>query len=557
MKEKVIVALEKVVDLRKDEILSLIEIPPDSKLGDYAFPCFTLAKGFKKNPAEIAKKLSKKIKSKNFEKIEAIGPYVNFFLNRNFLTKETLKKIKKEGNKFGSSMIGKNQKILVEFSSPNIGKPFGVHHLRSTIIGNSIANICSRSGFNVIKLNYLGDWGTQFGKLITGYKKFGDENKLKAAPIKHLLDIYIKASKDPNLEDEARLWFKKMESGDKGALKLWKTFKSLSLKEFDKIYKELGIEFDVISGESLYNKKLKSVLLELNKKNLLEESQGARIVNLEKYGLGVCIIEKSDGTTLYATRDIAAAIDRHKKFNYDYMFYEIGSEQRLHFKQIFKILELLGYGWSEKLVHIDHGLYLDKDGKKFATREGRMVVMEDILKETKDLAKKEILKRENKISKEELEKRASVIALAAIFYGDLKNYRVNDVVFDLERFISFEGDTGPYLLYTYARARSILEKAKYQKNKSYEIKNLDDLEKNLVFQLSNFPEGVNNAFNNLSPQVIANYAFQLSQTFNEFYHAAKVIGSENEQFKLALVDSFSQVLKNALSLLGIPVIKKM
>jgi len=557
MKEKVVEAVEKVVDLKKDEILSLIESPPDSKLGDYAFPCFTLAKGFKKNPAEIAKHLSKKIKSKNFEKIEAIGPYINFFLNRNFLTKETLKKIKKEGNKFGRSNTGKNKKILIEFSSPNIGKPFGVHHLRSTIIGNSIANICSLSGFNVIKLNYLGDWGTQFGKLIVGFKKFGNEKKLKEDPINHLLDVYIKASKDPNLEDEARLWFKKMESGDKGALKLWKTFKSLSLKEFDKIYKELGIEFDLISGESLYNKKLKSVLVELNKKNLLEESQGARIVNLEKYNLGVCIIEKSDGTTLYATRDIAAAIERHEKYNSDLMIYEVGSDQKLHFKQVFKILELLGYSWAKNLIHIDHGLYLDKDGKKFATREGKMIFLDDILKETKALAKKEILKREKNISSTELDKRASAILLAAILYGDLKNYRVNDALFDIERFVSFEGDTGPYLLYTYARSRSILEKAKYNKTKSYEIKNLDDLEKNLILQLGNFPEIVKNSFNNLSPHVIANYAFQLSQTFNEFYHATKVIGSENEQFKLFLVDSFSQVLKNALSLLGIPVIEKM
>src|SRR3989338_7579577 len=557
MKNKVIAALAKFADLEKEEISSLIETPPDSKLGDYSFPCFVLAKKFKKSPAEIAKDVSKKIKlGKDFEKIESIGPYINFFLNRNILAEETLKQIQKQKDKFGSSKGGEDKAIAIDMSSPNIAKPFGIGHLRSTIIGNSIANICNFRGYKTIKINYLGDWGTQFGKLIVGYKKWGDPKKLQKEPINHLLDLYVKVNADEKLEDASRAAFKKLEDGDKEYLKLWKLFRALSLKEFDKIYELLDIKFDVISGESEYNTKMASIVEELKNKNLLDKSEGALVVNLEKYGMGVCLIKKSDGATLYATRDITAAIDRQKKYRFERMFYDVGSEQKLHFNQFFKVLELMGYKWAKNLTHIDHGLYLGEDGKKFATRKGKTVFMSDVLHETLELAEKE-LKSRYKLSEKELETRSKEIARAAIFYGDLKNYRSNDIVFDIDRFLSFEGDTGPYLLYTYARARSILEKSKYNKNKSYTISNLDDLEKHLILQLGNFPEVILHAYNHLTPHVIANYAFQLAQTFNEFYHKTKIIGSENEQFGLVLVDSFSQVLKNALNLLGISVIEKM
>lgn len=558
MKERIAELLAKPTKLKKSQLLESIEIPKDSKLGDYAFPCFSLAKTFKKNPTEIAKSLADSIKnSLEFEKVESIGGYVNIFVNRTALAESVLQKIQKEKDKYGSNKMGKNKKILIEMSSPNIAKPFGIGHLRSTIIGNSVAKISEFSGFKIIKMNYLGDWGTQFGKLILGYKKFGNPDLLNIDPINHLLEIYVKVNKNPELEKEAREGFKKLEYGDKEAFSLWKKFKELSIKEFEEVYKMLNISFDVMSGESLYNKKMESVVKELQKKNILVESEGALIVDLRKYDLGVVLIKKSDGTTIYATRDIAAALDRYQKYKFDFMFYEVGSEQKLHFQQVFKTLELMGKKWAKNCKHITHGLYLDNDGKKFSTRKGKTVFMEDIINESKELAKKEILKREPKITKKELEKRAKAIALAAIIYGDLKNYRTNDMIFDIERFTSFEGDTGPYLLYSYARAKSILEKAKYNSKKKYQIHNLNDSEKNLISHLGKFENIVPNSYNSLSPNLVANYAFETAQIFNEFYHANPVIGSGNEQFRLILVDSFSQVLKNALNLLGISVLEKM
>lgn len=555
MKELIANEIAKITKIKKEEIESILETPPSPELGDYSFPCFSLAKSLKKNPIEIAKELSLKIKSKDLEKVEAKGPYLNFFLNKDKFTSETLRKILKEREKYGSSSIGKKKTITIDLSAPNIAKPFGIGHLRSTIIGNSISNICKCLGYKTVKINYLGDWGTQFGKLIVAYKKFGDEKSLKKDPIKYLLDLYIKGN-DEQYESEAREWFKKLESGDKNAILLWKKFKDLSLKEFEKIYSLLEVKFDVTSGESFYNNKMDSVVNDLEKKGFLEESEGAKIVNLEKLGMGVCLIKKSDGATLYATRDLAAAIDRYKKYKFSKMIYEVGQEQKLHFQQVFKILELLGYPWAKDCIHVYHGLYLDKDGKKFATREGKTVFMSEVIDETISIAKSEILKRE-KLSEKELEERAKKIALSAIIYGDLKNYRANDIVFDIERFLSFEGNTGPYLLYTYARAKSILRKAKYKQTTSFDAKSISQKEKEVISQLSAFPDIVIQAYKSLSPNLIANYAFQLAQSFNEYYHSEQVIGSEKEKFKLVLVDSFSQVLKNSLHLLGIRTLEKM
>lgn len=555
MKDKV-VSLLAITGLKEEEIVSLVEVPKDSKLGDYAFPCFALAKTMKKSPVEIAKTLVSQIKNiKEFEKIEAIGPYINFFVNRNQLVEETLKEIQKKKDKYGSSLEGKGKKIVIELSSPNIAKPFGIGHLRSTIIGNSISKISEFLGYKTTKINYLGDWGTPFGKIIAGYEEFGNKDKLKEDPIKHLYEIYVKVSKDEDFEQKGRDIFKKLENGDKKYLALWKKFRELSITEFNKIYSDLNVKFDVISGESFYEKPMKSVIKELEGKNLLKESEGAIIVDLSEYNLPPCLVKKSDGSTLYATRDLAAAIERYKKYKFDKMVYEVGAEQSLHFTQIFKVLELMGYDFSKNCMHVKHGLYLDSDGKKFATRKGKTVFMEEILQETKELAKEEIAKRE-KLSSKELEERAKKIALSAIIYGDLKNYREGNIVFDIERFVSFEGDTGPYLLYTYARAKSILRKSNQKKSK-LKIKAISDKEKTLVNHLSSFHSVVKHAYDNMSPNIIANYALELSQLFNEFYHSTQVIGSESESFRLAIVDASSQVLKNALNLLGIDVIEKM
>jgi len=548
---------EKGIKLKKEEIGKILEVPSSFEMGDYAFPCFFLAEKLKSEPHQIALEIREKIKKfplTDFDDIQTSGAYINFFLDKkNMARKVVWEAITKKKN-FGKTNFGKKKKIVVEFSSPNIAKPFGFGHLRSTIIGNSIAKICEFQGFKVIRINYLGDWGTQFGKLLLGYEKFGSEKKLHKDPMKHLLEVYIKANKKI-YEKESREWFKKLEEKDRKALMLWKVFRELSLDEFKKTYKTLKIDFDVYDGESIYNKETKKVIEELKNKNLLKKSKGALTVDLEKYNLGVCLIEKSDGTTLYLTRDLAAAIKRYKKYKFDRMIYEVGQEQKLHFRQVFKVLELMGYKWAKNCIHIDHGLYLDKDGKKFSTRKGKSIFMKDIFDKTFSLSKKEIKKRVLKISKKELERRAMKITIASIFYGDLKNNRINNMIFDIKRFVSFEGNTGPYILYSYARASSILRKAGTQGK--FKIEDLESKEFELVKKLSQFSEVVLRAYESLNPSVIANYSYQIAKLFNEFYHACPVIGSENESFRLALVEAFRQILRNSLELLGIETLEEM
>ena len=552
MKKLIAKILAREVKLPLSQIESLIEIPPQEELGDYAFPCFSLAKIEKKSPLLIAEELKEKLKlPKEISNTESKAGYLNFFIDKKILAENVLKKANKKD--FGFNNSGKGKRIVIDMSSPNIAKPFGIGHLRSTIIGNSIAKICKANGYDVVKINYLGDWGTQFGKLIFGFKKWGDEKKLKKNPIKYLLEIYVKANQE-NYEEEGRRWFKKLEEGDKEAINLWKKFKKISLEEFNKIYKILGVNFDVVSSESEYNDKVDDVIEELKSKGLLKKSEGAEIVDLKKYGLGVALIRKSDSTSLYITRDLAAAIDRYKKYKFEKMIYEVGQEQTLHFKQVFKILELLGYEWSKKCIHLPHGLYLDKDGKKFKTRKGKTIFMQDILDETIEIAKKNLLERE-KLSKKELEQRALKIAVAAILYNDLKNSLENNIVFDINRFLEFEGNTGPYLLYSYARASSIIRKIK--KKKPLKILDLKKQEIALLKKINNFGEVVEIAYKNLAPNVIANYCYELAKLFNEFYHECPVMGSVEEGFRVRLVEAFRITLKKALDLLGIDVLERM
>jgi arginyl-tRNA synthetase len=410
-------------------------------------------------------------------------------------------------------------------------------------------------GFKVIKINYLGDWGTQFGKLIVGYKRWGDDKELKKDPIKYMLNLYVKANAE-EYEQEARDWFKKLEDGDKEALRLWKMFKEFSLKDFDEIYKNLGIKFDVISGESFYNNKMNKTIEELKEKKLLQDSDGAEIVDLNKYGLGICLIRKSDGATLYATRDITAAIDRHNQYKFSKMIYEVGQEQRLHFQQFFKVLELMGYKFAKDCIHVYHGLYLDQDGKKFATRKGKTVFMKEVLNETIDLAREEIKKRYNDLANKDIEERAKKIAVSAIFYGDLKNNKVNDVVFDIDKFLEFDGNTGPYLLYSYARANSILKKIK-KKPSNLKIIDLKEQEIKIIKKLEDFSQVMKKAYVDLAPNLVANYIYELAQNFNEFYHACPVLGSEEEALRLKIVEAFKIVMKSGLNLLGIQEIEEM
>ncbi|MBU1129586.1 MAG: arginine--tRNA ligase [Nanoarchaeota archaeon] len=562
MKEEVIKILHKAlkemdVNLKKQEIEKFIEIPPSTEIGDYAFPCFFLAEKLKQDPKQIALQIREKITQiqVNFEDIQTSGPYVNFFVNRKDLARQIVWDAITKKENFGKGKIGKGKKIVVEFSSPNIAKPFGVGHLRSTIIGNSISNICEFQGFKTKKINYFGDWGTQFGKLAYGYQKFGKESELKKDAIKHLLKIYVQISKNKKYEEHSRETFKKMEQGDKKSLLLWKNFRELSIEQFEKIYKQLGIEFDVYEGESKYNKQLPKIVQELEKKKLLKKSKGALIVDLEKYGLGVCIIQKSDGTSIYATRDIAAAISRHKNYKFSRMIYEVGQEQKLHFKQVFKVLELMNYKWAKDCVHVYHGLYLGKSGKKLSTRKGESFSMEKILKQTQNLASKEIKKRFPNLSNIENQKRAEKIAIASIFYGDLKNNRTKDIVFDLDRFVSFDGNTGPYILYSYARASSIIKKSKQPGH--FEINSLEPKEFELAKKLSAFPEITSKAYEQMNPSLIANYSYELAQLFNEFYQKHPVLNSESESFRLALVEAFRQIIRNSMNLLGIEMLEEM
>jgi len=558
MKEIVVALLVKELKLKKEDISNALEVPPNTELGDFAFPCFQLSKILKKAPHQIAQDLQAQFEKKlpkEIQEVRQINGYLNFFIDKTILAEQTLKRILKEKEKYGQSKVGKKKTIVVEFSSPNIAKPFGIGHLRSTIIGNAIANIAEAQGYKVIRLNYLGDWGTPFGKIIVGWEKFGDAKQLKQNPIQHLYELYVKVSSMPELEDESRKAFEKLEKGDKKSLKLWKQFREHSLKDFKKVYAILGVKFDVFSGEAQYNKEMPLVVQSLKSKKLLEKSDGAQIVNLEKYGLGVSLIEKSDGATLYATRDLAAAIDRAKKYKFANMFYEVGSEQQLHFKQIFKILELLGYSWASECKHVSHGLYLDSDGKKFSTRKGKTVFMQEILDETQQLAKAALQLR-SELPEKEINKRALTIARAAILYGDLKNFRQNDLIFDIERFVSFEGDTGPYLQYAYARARSILRKVR-KKQSTLNIEELHEKEIALIKQLDLFPQTLEHAYVQTNPAIIAHYSFELAQTFNEFYHACPVIGNKHETFRLQLIQAFCITLKNALALLGIDVLEEM
>ena len=537
------------------EIEEKIEIPPNFLMGDFAFPCFFLSSKLRKAPNEIALKIKNEIKNipKEISEIKVSGAYLNFFVDKKILAVNLIKKALKEKEKYGNSNEGKGKTIVIDMSSPNIAKPFGIGHLRSTIIGNSISNIAKSQGYKTVKINYLGDWGTQFGKMIAGYKKIGNDKELKKDQAKNMLKWYIEGNKK-EYEEDARKWFKKLEDGDKEALKLWKMFKDLSMKDFEKTYKILGVKFDVISGESFYNNKMDKTIKELKSKKLLEQSEGALIVNLDKYNLGVCLIQKTDGATLYATRDLTAAIERYNKYKFSKMIYEVGQEQKLHFQQVFKVLELMNYKFSKECVHASHGLYLDEDGKKFATRKGKTIFMEDILNETIEIAKNKIQEKNPDLkNKDEI---AEKIAIAAIFYGDLKNQRTNDIVFNIEKFLDFEGNTGPYLQYSYARASSILRKAsKNTKKSKSEI--LNEKEIALIKKINDFPEAVKKSYEHLFPNLVANYSFELAQKFNEFYHSCPVIGSENEQFRLKLVEAFRITIKKSLYLLGIEVMEEM
>jgi len=544
-----------------DALMRYIEIPPRPEMGDYAFPCFQLSKSLKKAPNMISTELAGKIGKEGFEKIEALGPYLNFFVDKAVFSKNIIEKVLAEGERYGSSEDGKGKNITIDFSSPNIAKPFHVGHLFSTAVGNSLYRILSFEGYNCIGINHLGDWGTQFGKLIAAYKRWCDVEKLHQEPIKELLRIYVKfheeAEKDPSLEDEGRMYFKRLEDGEKEETELWNTFRELSLKEFQKVYDVLGVKFDSMAGESFYSDKMGAVVEEIEEKGLLVTSNGAKVVMLDEYNMPPCIIRKADGATMYATRDLAAALYRKKNYDFYKSLYVVGMDQALHFKQVFTTLKLMGHAWADDCRHIGFGLVRFAD-KKLSTRKGDVIFLEDLLNESIEKTM-EIINEKNPDleNKEDISKKVGV---GAMVFTYLKNSREKDIVFDWKEMLSFDGETGPYVQYSYARGRSILRKLNESSEKADYSKLNSKEEFELIKTLGDFSEAINHSIDKFEPSVVTRYAIDVAKAFNKFYNAHKIVGVEDEGLRAArlkMVEATCQVIKNALYLIGLEAVEKM
>ncbi|WP_333589716.1 arginine--tRNA ligase [Ligilactobacillus acidipiscis] len=558
MKQKQLVA-QAIVDategqLSLDEVMSKIEVPKTYDLGDYAFPTFILAKLYHKAPQQIAPELVEKISGDAFDKVQAVGPYVNFFIDKKAFSHNILNQILDQKEAFGQQDLGHGGNVPIDMSSPNIAKPMSMGHLRSTVIGNSLAELLKKANYNPIKINHLGDWGTQFGKLIEAYKLWGSEEEVRQDPINTLLKYYVHFhqvdEEHPELDDEARAWFKKLEDGDKEATELWQWFRDESLKFFKSIYAKLGIEFDSYNGESFYNDKMDEIVSILEDKNLLQESRGAEIVDLEKYGLNPALIKKTDGTTLYITRDLAAALYRFRTYDFVKSLYVVGNEQTNHFKQLKAVLKEMGYDWSDDIHHIQFGL-ITSGGKKLSTRKGNIILLEDVLNDAVDLAKKQIAEKNPDLpNKDQV---AEEVGVGAVIFHDLKNDRLNNFDFNLEEVVRFEGETGPYVQYSHARAMSILRKAGQIDLENADIAGLQDEGSwEVVRQLANFPAMIKRAVDEYEPSVIAKYAIQLSKSFNKYYAHTKVLTDDAEKnSRLAMVASVAAVLKESLRLLGV------
>ncbi|KXG74405.1 arginine--tRNA ligase [Thermotalea metallivorans] len=561
-KEIAKVLTDQIDQLEYDQVLEMIEIPPNPQMGDFAFPCFKLAKTLRKSPNIIAQEIVEKIgKADLFEKIENAAAYVNFFIDRTIFAKSVIEEVFHQKDKFGASAMGEGKKVIVEYSSPNIAKPFHIGHIRTTVIGHAIANIYNYLGYHVITINHLGDYGTQFGKLIVAFRNWGDEKEVEAEPIPALLRLYVKfheeAEKNPSLEDEARLWFKKLEEGDEEALRLWQWFRDESLKEFHRVYDMLGIRFDSYAGESFYSDKMPKVLKIMEEKGLLKESKGAEIVDLEPYGMPPALIRKSDGSTLYITRDIAAAIYRKEHYDFYKNIYVVGSQQILHFQQWIKIIELMGYDWAKDCVHVPFGMVSLEEGT-MSTRKGRVVFLEDVLNKAVEKTKEIIgAKNPNLENKDEVAKQ---VGIGAVVFQELSNNRIKDYVFSWDKTLSFEGETGPYVQYTHARACSILRKAEVGLDEKIDYRLLSNEDAmNLVRLIQQFPTVVADAARKYEPAIITRHIVDVAQAFNKFYHDCPIIVEDKalQKARVSLVYAVKQVIRNGLALLGVAAPEKM
>lgn len=557
MKTKIAELIFKNVNgLSMDEVMGLIEIPPKPEMGDFAFPCFRLAKTMKKAPQIIASDIKDAIGNVDFlDEIQVLGAYLNFFVNKETFVKSMIDKAMNEN--FGGSDMGNGKTICIDYSSPNVAKNFHVGHLRTTIIGNSLYKIYSKLGYNVVRINHLGDWGTQFGKLIVAYKAWGNEETVKENGIAELMRLYVKfheeAEKNPELNDQARAWFNKMENGDEDALKIWQWFKDISLIEYKRTYDLLGIEFDSYNGESFYRDKTAAIVDKIQSANLLTESEGAKIVDLSEYDMAPCLILKNDGSSIYATRDLAAIFYRKETYNFVKCLYVTGQEQKLHFSQVFKVVELLGNDWAkEQLVHIPYGL-VSLEGAKLSTRSGNIIYAEDILLEA--ISKIRAIIEEKNPNIPDKDETARMIGVGAVLFNDLYNQRIKDVSFKWEKLLNFDGETGPYVQYTYARCASILRKVEnYSPDKNIDCSLITDSEAiDLLKEISRFPKVILDASEKYEPSIVARFAVDVAQAFNKYYNACRINVEEEDlrNARVTLVYLTKKTIKDALLLLGI------
>ncbi len=546
-------------ELSTEEIREAIEIPPDLSLGDYAFPCFPLSKIFRMAPNKIAENLKDGFVTDDvIVECSAAGGYLNFKVDRKSRAESLLNTINREKDSYGSSDVGNGKTICIDYSSINIAKPFHIGHLSTTVIGSALCKILRFLGYKVVGINHLGDYGTQFGKLIVAFKNWSDEEKVKKDKLKELSRIYVKFHEEakihPELEDEARKYFTLIENGDEESNRLFELFKSITLSEVDKIYKLLKVTFDSYAGESFYNDKMGAVVEELKEKGLLTESDGASIVDLEEYGMPPCLILKSDGSSLYATRDLAAAIYRKNQYDFYKSLYVVAYQQDLHFKQVFKVLELMGKPWAKDLVHVSYGMVSLESGS-MSTREGKVVLLEDVINKTVEKAYK-VIEEKNPNLKDK-EKTARAVGTGAVIFGALSNNKIKDIVFSYDRVLSFEGETCPYVQYTIARCNSVLNKV--GNAKEFSLTEMCDSEYAVISSLSKFPDVVISAAEKYEPSFVTRYAIDLAKVFNKFYIDCKIaVEDENlKNFRLSIVSAVKITLTNALNLLGIETVEEM
>ena len=549
----------KIENVSEEDVQGMLEVPPTNDMGDYALPCFRLAKILRKSPVTIASELAASYPCDGIiSEVAAVNGYLNFKVDRVGFAQSTVAEVLTAGEKYGSSDIGSGKTVCIDYSSINIAKPFHIGHLSTTVIGSALYKILQFSGYKVVGINHLGDYGTQFGKLILAYKRWGDKEQIERGKLRELMRIYVKyheeAEKHPELDDEARHYFKLIEDGDAEANELFRWFKDITLREVQKIYDRLNVKFDSYAGESFYNDKMQPIIDELKEKGLLKMSDGAAIVDLEEYGMPPCLILKKDGSSLYATRDMAAAVYRKKTYDFYKCLYVVAYQQDLHFKQFFKVLELMGKEWAKDLVHVSYGMVSMEDGA-MSTRTGKVVFLEDVLDKCVEKARAVI--EEKNVALENKDEIARQVGTGAVIFGALYNNKIKDIVFSFDKVLNFDGETCPYVQYTGARCNSVLKKG--GDIGAYKVENLTEEEYALIALLGNFPSVVREAGEKYEPSFVTRYAVDLAKAYNKFYIANKIIGSEEnvKNFRLALTKAVKITLENAFRLLGIEIPEKM